>query len=126
MPSGVPDWQIDASIDFSRGPFSTQLRAHWFTDGSYDNTMIGPDDPRYSITLPNSINDNTLPGRMYLHWSAQYEFSLSNGIDMEVYGVVNNLTNEEPPPAPSSIGGYNPTLYDPLGRAYRVGVRMNF
>jgi len=126
LPSGVPDWQVDASIDFSRGPFSTQLRAHWFTDGSYDSTLIGPDNPAYAITLPNSISDNTLPGRTYLHWSAQYGFDFANGMNMQVYGAVNNLTNQDPPPSPSSVGAYNPTLYDALGRAYRVGVRMSF
>ena len=47
-------------------------------------------------------------------------------MNVQVYGVINNLTNQDPPPAPSSIGAYNPALYDPLGRMYRVGARLRF
>jgi outer membrane receptor protein involved in Fe transport len=123
--SGVPDWQVDTSLDFTHGPFNTSLRVHWFTDGRYDNSLIGPDQAGYAITLPNSISNNRVPGRTYLDLSAGYNFKLREA-DLQVYGVINNLTDQDPPPAPSSTGGYNPTLYDPLGRMYRVGVRMNF
>jgi len=126
QPSGVPDWQVDASLDFSRGPLATSLRVHWFTDGRYDNSLIGPDQAGYSITLPNSISNNNIPGRTYVDLSASYDFNLRNDIGMQVYGVINNLTDQDPPPSPSSIGAYNPTLFDPLGRMYRVGVRLSF
>ncbi|MEJ0039681.1 MAG: TonB-dependent receptor [Gammaproteobacteria bacterium] len=125
--SGVPDWQVDTSLDFSHGPFATSLRVHWFTDGRYDNSLIGPDQAGYSITSPASISNNSTPGRTYLDLSASYSFKLANDTaDVQVYGVINNLTDQDPPPAPSSTGAYNPTLYDPLGRMYRLGFRLNF
>ncbi len=123
--SGVPDWQVDTSLDFTHGPFNSSLRVHWFTDGRYDNSLIEPDQAGYASTLPNSISNNRVPGRTYLDLSAGYSFKLREA-DLQVYGVINNLTDQDPPPAPSSTGGYNPTLYDPLGRMYRVGARMNF
>jgi hypothetical protein len=126
QPSGVPDWQVDATLDFSTGPFNTSLRVHWFTDGRYDNSLIGPDQAGYAINLPNSISDNELPGRTYLDLSASYNFSVWNDVSAQVYGVINNLTDQDPPVAPSSIGAYNPTLFDPLGRMYRLGVRLSF
>ncbi|MEJ1966643.1 MAG: TonB-dependent receptor [Gammaproteobacteria bacterium] len=124
--SGVPDWQVDTSLDYSIASFSTSLRVHWFTDGTYDNSLIGPDQAGYAITRANSISDNSLPGRTYVDLSANYGFQIRDGARIEVYGVINNLTDQNPPPAPSSTGAYNPTLYDALGRAYRIGVRMNF
>jgi outer membrane receptor protein involved in Fe transport len=124
--SGVPDWTIDTSLDFSRGPFASSLRVHWFTDGTYDNSLVGPNQAGYAITRPNSISNNSVPGRTYLDLSASYDFKLDSGTNIQVYGVLNNVTDQNPPPAPSSTGAYNATLYDAMGRMYRIGARMNF
>jgi iron complex outermembrane receptor protein len=124
--SGVPDWTVDTSLDFSHGPFATSLRVHWFTDGTYDNSLIGPNQAGYAITRPNSISNNSVPGRTYLDLSASYDFKLEGGTNIQVYGVLNNLTDQNPPPAPSSTGAYNATLFDAMGRMYRVGARMSF
>jgi outer membrane receptor protein involved in Fe transport len=39
---------------------------------------------------------------------------------------VQNLLDRDPPVAPSNQGATNMILFDPLGRSYRAGVRMNF
>ena len=45
---------------------------------------------------------------------------------LEVYGSVENLLNRNPPVAPSNQGSTNNMLFDPLGRAFRLGVRASF
>ena len=84
--------------------------------------VIGPEDPGYSITLPNSVNTNRVAGRTYVHLSVNYDLSEH----FTVFGVVTNIFNATPPPNPTAIGSYNPVLYDIVGRNFRIGVRANF
>jgi len=54
--------------------------------------------------------------------------------NLQLFGVVDNLFNKQPPFASGASafglsngnGGTNPVFYDTLGRMYRVGVRMTF
>ena len=45
---------------------------------------------------------------------------------VEVFGVVNNLFDKDPPLAASAQGGTNQVYFDPLGRYIRAGVRVRF
>jgi outer membrane receptor protein involved in Fe transport len=53
---------------------------------------------------------------------------------LQIYGVVDNLTDKQPPFASgitqfglaNAFGGTNATFFDTLGRMYRVGLRMKF
>ena len=47
-------------------------------------------------------------------------------MSMEFFGVVKNAFDTDPPNAPSNNIGTNANLYDVLGRAYRVGVRIKY
>jgi outer membrane receptor protein involved in Fe transport len=64
--------------------------------------------------------------------SGNYNFALSGGNQMQLWGAINNLTDEDPPATgggvgfASGIGGTNPIFYDTAGLSYRVGLRMNF
>jgi outer membrane receptor protein involved in Fe transport len=120
--SGVPDWTVDMSLTYRSGPASVTVQTHSLTEGLYDVTLIGPEDPGYSITLPNSINTNRIPGRTYVHLSGSYQISEH----FELFGSINNIFNTMPPPAPTAVAPYNPVLYDPTGRYFRIGVRASF
>jgi outer membrane receptor protein involved in Fe transport len=61
----------------------------------------------------------------YLNLSGQYQLLDGEGTRMQVYAVVNNVTDRSPPP----FAGSNPTgasLYDLVGRAFKVGFRLDY
>lgn len=76
-----------------------------------------------------TIEDNTVDSVTYVDLRLGYEFELG-GAEMEVFGNITNLFDEDPPITPnySAFQGfanqYNPAVYDVLGRRYTVGVRL--
>ena len=58
--------------------------------------------------------------------NASYDFSGFGGNDMQLWGSVNNITDEDPPLFGSATGGTNAIFYNTIGREYRVGIRMDF
>jgi outer membrane receptor protein involved in Fe transport len=61
----------------------------------------------------------------YVNLSGQYDLIESAGGTLQLFGVVNNLFDRDPPP----FAGNNPTnasLYDLIGRTYKLGVRFGF
>jgi iron complex outermembrane receptor protein len=83
---------------------------------------VGPTDPGYSLTAPNSINNNWLPGVTYLNLAASWNVTKA----IQVFGSITNLFDSNPPPTSSSVGSYNPVLYDPIGRDFHLGARVRF
>jgi outer membrane receptor protein involved in Fe transport len=120
--SGVPTWTIDSDLTYSVGPFSITGQIHWFNTGKYDVTLVGPEDPGYSVTLPNSISTNRVAGRTYANLAASYAITRQ----VELFGSVRNLFNVKPPVAPSSTGVTNTVLYDIIGQDFRAGFRVKF
>ena len=130
--SGVPKWQMDGVIGYSDQRFSLNLQARWIQKGKYDVTLVGPDDPRYTSFLGDAanvgktINDNTVPGRVYFNLAAQYNIVRGDdGRNVQVFGSINNLFDRDPPLAPGG-NGMNPVYFDQLGRYFRGGVRFRF
>jgi iron complex outermembrane recepter protein len=94
---------------------------------------IGPDDPNYSPTLLNSISDNTVDSATYVTLAMSYAIPWNgNESGVEVFGVINNLFDKDPPIAPGGGGGggsnypTNPVYFDTLGATFRVGLRATF
>jgi outer membrane receptor protein involved in Fe transport len=71
--------------------------------------------PTSTVQHP-TVDHNRLPGAFYLDLGGRYEFSQG----AEAYFKVDNAFDKSPPPYGS------PSIYDWLGRIYRVGVRMRF
>ena len=95
------------------------------SEGIRDVTLIGPDDPRYSPTLPNSINTNVLEGVQYLNLSAAYDVLGGTDKRAQLFFVVNNVFDTDPPPG----GGNNATtapFYELIGRTFRTGIRFTY
>lgn len=121
----VPEWAANFSINYLLDRFSANATVRYIGPTVQDVTLIGPDNPAYSPTLPNSINDNTRPSVVYLNLSAGYDFVQRDGMRVQLFGVVNNVTDEDPPP----FAGSNPvgaSLYDLIGRNYKLALRFNF
>jgi iron complex outermembrane recepter protein len=139
-----PKWQLNSLFSYSLDRFSTTLTVRYIPSGSLNSQWIGPDDERYAgliaasmsdltSALPvNTVNDNTVKSRTYFGISANYKVPLSDGKSWEVFGVINNLFDKDPPIAPGGNNGpgtnypTNPVYFDTLGASVRAGIRLNF
>jgi iron complex outermembrane recepter protein len=120
--SGVPKWVGDVTFSYQWNRLAAYIQTHTISGGKYDVTLVGPTDPGYSLTAPNSINNNWLPGVTYLNLAASWNVTKA----IQVFGSITNLFDSNPPPTSSSVGSYNPVLYDPIGRDFHLGARVRF
>jgi iron complex outermembrane receptor protein len=121
---GVPHVQASSWITWHYHPWSVTMQNRYVGGGKFSPLYIGPGQPGYSPYLPNSINDNWVPGRFYTNLSLSYDMSLSGARRLEVYGVIDNLFNVDPPVDPGAASSTNSILFDAIGRAFTVGVRL--
>jgi outer membrane receptor protein involved in Fe transport len=83
-----------------------------------------------------TINDNHVPGQVYVDTSITRSFMIANTMRSEAFISVTNLFDTDPvlTANPANLGaentpGYpqtNRNLYDVLGRTYRVGLRVDW
>ncbi len=121
---GVPHVQASSWLTWHYRPWSVTMQNRYVGGGKFSPLYIGPGQPGYSPYLSNSINNNWVPGRFYTNLSISHELSLSGGQQLEVYGVINNLFNVNPPVDPGAASSTNSILFDAIGRAFTVGLRL--
>jgi outer membrane receptor protein involved in Fe transport len=73
-----------------------------------------------------TINDNHVPSRTYVSLNASHDFITRERLTVQLYGVVNNLFDRDPPADPVGGGATNPQFYDVIGRLYKLGLRATF
>ncbi|HEX3756483.1 MAG TPA: TonB-dependent receptor, partial [Rhizomicrobium sp.] len=74
--------------------------------------------PAPTLQMP-TINDQKVPSVLYLDIGGTYNWSDKT----QLYFHIDNIANQNPPNTGSNEA--NNTLYDVLGRMYRVGIRFN-
>jgi outer membrane receptor protein involved in Fe transport len=116
---GVPDYILDGIVTWKLQQWTVGAHAHFIPSGIYDVTLVGPGQPGYSPALKNSINDNTVASSFLLDLS----LALHVNDHVEVFGVVNNVFDRDPPLDASAQGGTNQVYFDPVGRYFKLGVR---
>jgi outer membrane receptor protein involved in Fe transport len=123
---GVPDYTVDGVVSLTDQQTTLTLHGRYVPKGIFNVAFVGPDDPNYAITLPTSVNDNTVPGRFYLDLAATHALNFGEDREVEVFAAINNLLDRDPPAIPSGNLGTNQVLFDPVGRAFKVGARIRF
>ena len=122
-----PNWQARAFLTYARDRFTSTLETRYVGSGSLNVTWFEspPGDPSNTQLL--SVSDNSVDDAYYLSWSGSYDFQRSEGNQVQLFWVINNLLDEEPPVAPGG-NAYptNPVFFDTLGLRYRAGVRIAF
>lgn len=118
---GTPTWLATFNTGYSNGPFTGTLTTRYIRGGKLNALDFGPDDPGYSLTRPNSINDNHVGGVVYFNLNGTWNFGKTGA---ELFAQVNNLADRSPPLAPQLQYPSNPVFFDLIGRSYRVGVRL--
>jgi len=127
QPSGMPRYTINGYLTYSGTPFQAQLQVRHISGGRYNTTLIGPDEAGYDPVLTNSVSDNHVGAWTYVNLNASYDFWRDGDRKFQVFGVVNNLFDKDPPvDIPSSFGPTNNVLYDVVGRRSRIGVRFEY
>jgi outer membrane receptor protein involved in Fe transport len=132
--ASAADFTGSLTATWTRGNFSLTGQMRYVDDGIVERTRIGPDDPAYVASAPaspangnrQSINLNELGAYEVYSLSGSYDFQLQEGNGLQLWGSINNLTDEDPPLFGGATGGTNPIFYATAGREYRVGLRMNF
>lgn len=120
--TNAPHWVLNGSLTYALEGFSTTLQGRHVQGGAIDKTLVGPDNPDYDPASPISIGDNRIDGRFYVNLSASLDVIDDGNRKLQFYGVVNNLTDAEPPFPANAISG----LYDRIGRSYKVGLRFAY
>jgi iron complex outermembrane recepter protein len=121
---GLPKWAGDAFVDYTRGPLHLGLQARYIGAGVFSTLLHD------GTGGPNTINDNHVPPFVYLTATASYRIHTSGTRSAELFAVVNNLTDTDPPMIPSgAAGGINESstngqFYDVVGRFFRAGIRF--
>lgn len=115
--ASVPSWIVNSNLGYDLDRFGVQLQGRFISAGKYDNTFEEGVD----------INDNTVPSRFYVNLSGQYTLMDDARGNVELYAVINNLIDQDPPLVPVyGTGATNFAYYDVIGRTGKIGVRFKF
>lgn len=121
----LPKWTYVGSIGWDQDKFSALLTARGFSSGKFDTSYIECTSgcPISTVTNP-TIENNRLPGAIYFDANVSYE--VVKGAEM--FLSIDNFTNKNPAQVGWVSGGaplsVNQSLYDTLGRRFRVGFRF--
>jgi iron complex outermembrane recepter protein len=129
---GPPDWLYRASVAYATGPMTLTVTARGVSNGVYDNSFVECTSGCPASTVTNrTINDNDIAGQLVWDGNVAWRVFDSGERSTEVFFNVRNLFDKDPPivapgPAGSAYGtpATNPTIYDQLGRQFRLGVRV--
>ncbi|MBY0510622.1 MAG: TonB-dependent receptor [Rhodospirillaceae bacterium] len=123
----LPRWSFNASAAWTEGPLTAALAARGFSDGVYNTSYIECRSGCPTSTADHmTIEDNDIDGAIYFDANVNYKLSSQT----EVFLAIDNLANKAPVQMGygTNVGGAalsaNPTLYDVIGRTFRVGVRI--
>jgi iron complex outermembrane receptor protein len=118
-PAGLPKWTGIASMSYRLKKLMTNVQLRFVSRSHQNNGFIGPDDPAYSATLANSIDNNVIPSMTYVNLGASYDFG--SGQRRELFVTLDNAFDRKPP-MPANNNAY----YDLMGRTVKVGLRVSF
>ncbi|NOW47516.1 outer membrane receptor protein involved in Fe transport [Novosphingobium sp. SG751A] len=113
--NGVPKWKVMLQQTWEKGPASVTLTERIISAGYIDPNAIvcSTNCPASTVQNP-TYNFNDIPGATYLDIGANYKL----GKATQVYFKVDNVFNHRAPPFGGTL------LYDPIGRMFRLGVRV--
>jgi iron complex outermembrane receptor protein len=124
---GVPDWSGQLQANFTQDGFTFLVRERFVGAGKL-NTTYNTDKYNVPGAPTFYINDNTVSSVFYTDITLRKKFDVSGG-EIEMFGTVTNLFDQDPPVAPALNITMEPTnnaLYDVLGRRFTVGARFEF
>jgi len=130
---GNPEFLYRLTASYANGPLHLNLIGRGISSGTYDNSFVEcTTGCPASTSTARTINTNHIDGAFYLDASAYHDFSYGS-TDLTLFVSVSNLLDKDPPVVGSGPAGSayatpatNQSLYDLLGRTFRVGAKINF
>lgn len=133
--NSTPDWKYRASITYDLDDMRFDLTARGISEGTLSNAYIECSSNCPESIAPNyTINDNHVAAKVYLDAYASKTIPFSDASTLELYMQIRNLMNSDPAEVtyPAYQGsenraGYlatNRSLYDVLGRQFKIGFRL--
>jgi len=122
----IPHWKVLATQGYAADRWTFSLTERYVSDGRQNTQYVvcTPGSCPLSTSNNPTINSNGLRGQFLLDVGGS--FNLND--NWTLYGKIDNITNVDPTMiysnAPNNANGVNPSLYDVIGRMYRVGVRL--
>jgi outer membrane receptor protein involved in Fe transport len=130
----APDWVYRVSAFYDIDPVTLNLVARGFSSGVYGNDYVEcTSGCPASTTRSRTINDNHIRGATYFDASASVKIK-AGGHQGDLTLVVNNMLNKKPVLVGNGPDGNNTpaypqtsrSLYDVIGRVYRLSARFKF
>ena len=122
----IPHWKVLATQSYAADRWSASVTERYISDGTQNTQFVvcTPGSCPLSTSNNPTINSNGLRGQFLLDLGGT--FNLND--NWTLYGKIDNVTNVDPTMiysnAPNNANAVNPSLYDVVGRMYRVGVRL--
>jgi outer membrane receptor protein involved in Fe transport len=130
----APSWVYRISAFYDIEPFTLNVVARGFSSGVYGNEYIQCTSSCPTSTVQNvTINNNHIAGSTYVDASLSVRFKAAKH-DANLTFVVSNVFNKDPVPVGNGPDGNNTpaysqtnrTLYDAIGRIFRISARVKF
>lgn len=130
-PGGAPKWLYRVQGSYDVNGFNFTLIGRGVSGGVYDTSFVECTSGCPASTVTHrTINDNKIKGAFYLDASVTQDFKLGDK-EMQFFLSAANLLDKDPPVvAPGPAGSAyatpatNQSIYDLLGRTFRVGMRF--
>jgi iron complex outermembrane receptor protein len=115
------NWKLQETQSYQNDVWGFNLTERWYSGGVFTNrnTLVcAPGTCPASTVQTPTINFNKVDAILYLDVGANWNVSDKT----QLYGKIDNIANVRPP----DVGQQNAnnTLYDVVGRMFRVGVRF--
>jgi iron complex outermembrane recepter protein len=130
----TPSWNYRLTANYEIDSWSFNLTGRGFSGGVYDNNFIEcTTGCPASTPQARTINNNQIAGQWYVDASITKKLKLG-GSKVDLFLYVRNLLNSDPVlvgngPTGNNTPAYpqtNRSIYDVLGRVYRMGVRFEY
>jgi len=128
---GNPEFLYRMTASYVEGPLRLNLIGRGISSGTYDNSYVecASDCPASTATA-RTINTNHIDGAFYVDASVYHDFSYGSS-NLTLFFAVSNLFDKDPPVVGSGPAGSayatpatNQSLYDLLGRTFRIGAKI--
>lgn len=112
-----PHWTVFGLLSWEGERWGTALDLRWYGGGKIDNRRV------VGEASLNGVNINDVGSTLYTNLTVDWKLPGGWLREGEVFARVSNLF-DEPPAFPNTAEAR--TIFDPVGRAYRLGVRFAF
>jgi len=117
-PYGLPDFKLTGNLTYGNGGFAAFLQGRYIGAGTQENAL-------------GNVPVNAVASAFYLDLRLSQKVAFGQGNEIEIFGAVTNLTDQDPPVTAyySTFGAHpiqtNSVLFDLIGRRFTVGVKLS-